>query len=299
MNRPKYSRTEFERRWLVSGDAASLLEGPAVRVVDRYLDGGRLRLRRMESGDGVVHKLCKKYGDAPAGSESITNLYLAPAEYAALARLPGTSVEKRRHRVAGGSLDVYLGSAERVCIWEREFADADAAAHCLAPAFCGREVTGRADYAGAALARRFGRASAPPEHPAAPIALRVLAGEYTVHRLPADAALPDPLRAPAGAGIRAMLRSPDELSLCCPSDMVIHGSRRESGWVCLAVEGPLDFSLTGIVAALTTPLAAAAVPVFVISSFDTDFLLVKQARLADTLRVLADHGMRVAENDDD
>lgn len=164
---PKYSRIEFERRWLVENRrAGTLAAAPASRILDRYLDGTRLRLRRLEAVDGTITlKLCKKYGDAPAGRESITNLYLSPAEYGLLARLPGWQVAKRRHRLAAfagiedcgsGSLDHYQGAGDALWLFEREFADAAAAEACRAPPFCEREITGEADYSGAALARRFG-----------------------------------------------------------------------------------------------------------------------------------------------
>lgn len=68
----------------------------------------------------------------------------------------------------------------------------------------------------------------------------------------------------------------------------------ERGWRVLAVAGPLDFSETGIVASLTTPLAAAAVPVFVVSTYDTDCVLVPQERLGAAVAALRASGHVVA-----
>ncbi|MEQ8858366.1 MAG: ACT domain-containing protein [Pseudomonadales bacterium] len=120
--------------------------------------------------------------------------------------------------------------------------------------------------------------------------LHRLPGSYSVHRLAPQAALPDGLLAEP---FYALLKSSDELSVCCRSDFTIASDREEPGWACLAVAGPLDFALTGIVAGLTAPLADAGIAVFVISSFDTDYLLLKQAELTRATAVLAAAGFTV------
>lgn len=80
----------------------------------------------------------------------------------------------------------------------------------------------------------------------------------------------------------------DELSLVCPSSSVPTTScvEREDGWRALRVEGTLEFSLTGIIAGISSVLAASGVPVFCVSTFDTDYVLVKEDRLAQALRAL-------------
>lgn len=113
-------------------------------------------------------------------------------------------------------------------------------------------------------------------------------GTFSVHRLPPDSALPQALLAEP---FYAVLRSPEELSVCCRADVPLASTHREDDWACLAVDGPLDFALTGIVSSMTTPLAEAGIPVFVISSFDTDYLLVKLDRLAQAAEVLTGAGL--------
>ena len=159
--RPKYALAELERRWLVIERRLAGLELGAAHVIrDRYLDGARLRLRRMGSpAGGVVHKLCKKYGDASPGAESVTNLYLSASEYALLETLPGWVVEKLRYRCLGGSLDHYQRDGDALWVFEREFADPGSADAFPDPLFAGREITADADFTGAALARRFGSSS--------------------------------------------------------------------------------------------------------------------------------------------
>ena len=122
------------------------------------------------------------------------------------------------------------------------------------------------------------------------LSLVLLRGELSVHRLPADAPLPACL---TGEPFYALLRSRDELSVCCRSELEMVSERREDGWACLMVAGPLDFGLTGIVAGVTAPLAEAEIPVFVVSSFDTDYLLVKLDTLERACDALRQRGFHV------
>ncbi len=107
--------------------------------------------------------------------------------------------------------------------------------------------------------------------------LRVLPEVLAVCRLSPDAALPDwidPM-----SGFLTISRTTDELSLVCSLDRVPEGAQVEPGWRAFKVEGPLDFALTGILATLATPLADAGISIFAISTFDTDYLLVRENQL--------------------
>ena len=84
----------------------------------------------------------------------------------------------------------------------------------------------------------------------------------------------------------ALVRSEDELSIVCPDGLPPAGIQKEGQWRALKVQGPLDFEETGILADLTAPLAAAGVSVFVVSTFDTDYLLIKEKNLSSALRTL-------------
>lgn len=61
--------------------------------------------------------------------------------------------------------------------------------------------------------------------------------------------------------------------------MVPPGARAESGWVCLQLHGPFPFAMTGILAAILNPLAEAGIGIFAVSTFDTDYVLIQEARL--------------------
>ncbi|GHO50099.1 ACT domain-containing protein [Ktedonospora formicarum] len=78
----------------------------------------------------------------------------------------------------------------------------------------------------------------------------------------------------------------DELSIVCATESIPDGVRVEHGWRALQVAGPLDFSLTGILAGLATPLSGAGIPIFAISTYDTDYLLLKEAHLERARAVL-------------
>lgn len=107
-------------------------------------------------------------------------------------------------------------------------------------------------------------------------ALAWLEGEYTIHRLEPDAVLADGLLAETTCWIA---RTPEELSIVCPAALEIDGSQRSEGWSCLKVAGPLEHGLTGILAGIAATLADAEVPIFALSTYDTDYVLVRTEQL--------------------
>ena len=64
----------------------------------------------------------------------------------------------------------------------------------------------------------------------------------------------------------------------------------ELGWIALKLEGPFPFSMTGVLASFVQPLAEAQIPIFAISTFDTDYVLIKDERREPTLRALRTAG---------
>lgn len=119
--------------------------------------------------------------------------------------------------------------------------------------------------------------------------LRVLEGEFAVWRLPPDSP-PPPLD---DTSFLSVTRTAAELSVVGPAEHVPHGAPVDTGWACLEVQGPLAFELTGIVAGISAPLAAAGVPIFVVSTFDTDYVLVPRANLERAVAALEGAGHRV------
>ncbi|MCB0002933.1 MAG: ACT domain-containing protein [Anaerolineae bacterium] len=123
-----------------------------------------------------------------------------------------------------------------------------------------------------------------------PLTLTLLPCTLAICRLDPAAALPD--WAAAGS-FYAATRTPEELSIVCEQHLVHAGVACQRDWRCLKVAGPLDFALTGVLARLAAPLADAAIPVFVISTYDTDYLLVQAAQLAVAITVLRTAGHTV------
>ena len=122
------------------------------------------------------------------------------------------------------------------------------------------------------------------------LTLSLLPDLFAICRLPADAPTPDWAYADTFASIT---RTGDELSIVCPQAPVPAGVQVEGGWRCLKIEGPFSLEgAIGVVAALATPLAAAGLGIFIISTYDTDYLLIKDASLARAVEILAQAGHR-------
>jgi hypothetical protein len=117
--------------------------------------------------------------------------------------------------------------------------------------------------------------------------LIVVEGTFAVCRLGADATVP--LWASASEFF-SITRTADELSIVCHEDAVPEDVVGERGWRCLRVAGAMPFSVVGVLASLTVPLAEAGISAFAVSTFDTDYLLVKEADFEQALAVLQQAG---------
>jgi len=122
------------------------------------------------------------------------------------------------------------------------------------------------------------------------LTLSLLPETFTVCRLECDHPIP---QWAATSSFFSMTRTFDELSIVCPERNVPEGVRSNSGWKCLKVKGPIDFSAIGIVQSLTRPLASANISIFVMSTFDTDYVMVKKEDVDSALRALASAGHQV------
>jgi hypothetical protein len=117
--------------------------------------------------------------------------------------------------------------------------------------------------------------------------LIVVDGIFAVCRPGADATIP----AWATAGhFFSITRTGDELSVVCRQDAVPEGVVGERGWRCLRVAGTMPFSVVGILASLTVPLAEAGISLVAVSTFDTDYLLVKEEDRTVALNALRRRG---------
>jgi uncharacterized protein len=97
---------------------------------------------------------------------------------------------------------------------------------------------------------------------------------FAVCRLDAAAAVPD---WSMGGSFWCVTRTHGELAVVCEAARVPPGIQVEAPWRLLELEGPIPFTTIGVIASLATPLAAAGVSIFVLSTFDTDYLLLREA----------------------
>lgn len=122
------------------------------------------------------------------------------------------------------------------------------------------------------------------------LTLLVLHAVFAVCRLDKDSLIPD--WALVG-DLYSITRTHGELSIVCPQVNVPKGIACDKGWRCLKVDGSLDFSLTGIIASLATTLARAGISIFGMSTYDTDYLMVKDKDFERTVLVLSQAGHEV------
>lgn len=130
------------------------------------------------------------------------------------------------------------------------------------------------------------------------LAIEIRPGDYTVARLGPEDDVPPGLLAPAPDTLVSITRTGTELSVVAPTQVWACDAPegpvpQEGGWRLLSVRGPLEFTLTGILAALSSELAAAGVGLFSLSTYDTDHLLVKETDLSRAVEALEISGHQV------
>jgi hypothetical protein len=123
------------------------------------------------------------------------------------------------------------------------------------------------------------------------LSLSVRPERFAVCRLGPDDRVPDWV---FSRSFWSITRTDEELSLILPEENVPSSWKAETGWRCLKVLGPLDLSVTGVIASLSAPLAEAGVSVLAICTYDTDYLLVRDGDLDRAKEVLVEYGHRVS-----
>jgi hypothetical protein len=121
-------------------------------------------------------------------------------------------------------------------------------------------------------------------------------GTYAVCRLPASAALP----AWAGKAFVSITRTAEELSIVCeerrlPADVDGVEFQLERGWVLLKLHGPFPLDAIGVLSSVAKPLAEAAISLFALSTFDTDYVLVKRIHAKQAIAALTLAGHTLVE----
>ncbi len=124
------------------------------------------------------------------------------------------------------------------------------------------------------------------------LTLSLLPERLAICRL--DPASETPAWAMSG-GFVSMTRTPEELSIVCPEEQVPEGVRSDRGWRALKLEGPLELTLTGILASISAPLAEADIPIFSVATYNTDYVLVRESQLSASMAALSARGHVVRE----
>jgi uncharacterized protein len=117
--------------------------------------------------------------------------------------------------------------------------------------------------------------------------LTILDGTFAIHRFAPGASIPKIVYA---SPFYAVTRTDEELSVVVPDGLMIGSEKADTGWSIIKVNGPLEFSMVGVMAGLSTALAEAGVSLFALSTFDTDYLLVKTIRLGKARDALEARG---------
>jgi hypothetical protein len=102
----------------------------------------------------------------------------------------------------------------------------------------------------------------------------LLAGRYAICRLLPTLDVPE--WAFRKSGFCSVTQTSDELSIVCAEDAIPREVEAERGWVCLKLNGPFPFTQTGILSSFLAPLAESGIGIFAVSTFDTDYVLIKE-----------------------
>jgi hypothetical protein len=124
--------------------------------------------------------------------------------------------------------------------------------------------------------------------------LKVLKDRYAVCRFQPDKR--PVLDNPADAEFYSITHTAEETSIFMPERLAKVGWQCEKGWRGLQVIGPLDFSMIGVLAVLSRVLAEAGISIFAISTYDTDYLFVKEDSLSQAVLILEKEGMSVIQS---
>jgi hypothetical protein len=122
------------------------------------------------------------------------------------------------------------------------------------------------------------------------LTLSVMEGRYAIAKFPCDAQIPAWAN---GSGFFSVTRTQEELSVVTAEASLPAEVDASRGWRMLKVHGPFTFDETGVVAALANPLARVGVGIFVISTFDTDYLLVQHEEIPVAVETLEHAGHRI------
>ena len=119
--------------------------------------------------------------------------------------------------------------------------------------------------------------------------LELLDDTFTIHRLNSSAKIPDEV---FGEVFFNIVKTKEELSIVCRNSLTLNSNRRSQEWSCIKVSGPLELNTIGILAKLSKVLADAHISIYAISTYDTDYILVKADKTTEAVSALKSAGFR-------
>ncbi len=125
--------------------------------------------------------------------------------------------------------------------------------------------------------------------------VRVLPGEYAICRLAPESSIPD---SPEDAKFCSVTVTEAEISVVCESSHVPAGCQTtDADWGIVYIDAQMDLDIVGVLAKLLAPLRKAGISIFAISTFDTDYVLIRKSKLPVALNVLRSVGYDVRDED--
>ena len=121
------------------------------------------------------------------------------------------------------------------------------------------------------------------------LVLSVISENFTIHKLSPDVSIPEEI---LKSNYYSVSKTENELSLVCSEIIEVESLQSSKGWKCIKVKGPLDFNLTGILADISDILAQTNISIFAISTFDTDYILVRNRDLSSATSKLSQAGYK-------
>jgi hypothetical protein len=125
--------------------------------------------------------------------------------------------------------------------------------------------------------------------------LKTLNGEFSIYRFQPNEPIPSSI---LKSSFYWLGKTDEELSIVCDSQIELISEKKNASWSCIKVLGPIDFSVTGVLASISTVLASAQISIFAISTFDTDYILVKSKHLEQATIALRKAGYDIWNPDE-
>jgi len=122
------------------------------------------------------------------------------------------------------------------------------------------------------------------------LTLRLLDDTFSIHSLAVDSKIPSEV---FEASVYFIGKTFEEISIVLPSSITLNSEDCEPDWQAFEVVGPLDFILTGILSSISTVLANEKISIFAVSTFDTDYILVKSNKVDDAISTLRNNNFQV------